>query len=258
MPNLDLWYNFGFVVCENLHAERSLAGLYMHMLLGNRPTLDYFASLGITPMDFPPANPPTCPFEQFWKAWEAGTLMDLFDTYGNRGLLTACGESIDLLFPDLREFLSYPGGPESDMRFPRPSVWRLRQFLAIEGANVLTVAPTISRAAIEYGFKPGLDARTRLELHAFYTSIFRRGVRTGEVDGALKRGKLDEVADRWYGEPVPERVRVVLRAVSGAGRTVSANLGDGQSRDHDIQYMWRLRYGYGRGEEHGEESPLTG
>lgn len=49
--------------------------------------------------------------------------MDLFDTYGNHGGRAAYGESIDSQFPDLREFLSYPGGgAESDMRFPRPSV----------------------------------------------------------------------------------------------------------------------------------------
>lgn len=56
---------------------------------------------------------------------------------------------------------------------------------------MLTTAPSFSRAAIEYGFEPGLDVRTRLDMHAFYTRIFQRGVGTGEVDGALRRGRLD-------------------------------------------------------------------
>ncbi|KAK3322760.1 hypothetical protein B0H66DRAFT_474160 [Apodospora peruviana] len=257
MPNLDLWYDFGFPVCTDPHAESTLASLYKDLLLGNRPIRDYFSSLGST--HFTPADFPTCPFEQFWKAWEAGTLMDLFDTYGTHGGRTAYGESIDARFPDLREFLSYPGVSESDMRFSRPSVWRLRQFLAVEGANVLTTAPSISRAAIEYGFGPGLDVRTQLDLHAFYTRIFQRGVRTGEVDGALRRGRLDEVAEQWYGEPVHERVRVVLRAVSEAGRTtVSTNVGDGSNDDRDMHDMWRLRDGHYEGEEHGEEGSHTG
>jgi len=224
MPHLDLWYDFGFAVCcANLHDESTLANVYQNLLLGNRPIRDYFASLG-SGTTFTPADFPTCTFEQFWKAWEAGTLMDLFDTYGNYGGRASYGESIDFQFPDLREFLSYPGGPGSVIR---PSVWRLRQFLAVEGtgANLFTVAPTISRAAIEYGFEPGLDVRTRLDLHAFYTKIFERGVHAAEVDGALRRGKLDEMADLWYGESVPERVRVVLRTVSEkAGRTMSPHV----------------------------------
>ncbi|KAK4454850.1 hypothetical protein QBC34DRAFT_103175 [Podospora aff. communis PSN243] len=255
MPNLDLWYDFGFAVCVNSHNESSLANFYMQLLLGNKLIRDYFSSLGST--HYMPSDFPTCSFEQFWKAWEAGTLMSLFDTYGSHGARASYGESLDFQFPDLREFLSYPGGHESDMKFPRPSVWRLRQFLATEGANVLTAAPMISRAAIEYGFNPELDTRTRLDLHAFWTKIFQRDVRTAAVDRALRRGILDEVADRWYGEPVNERVRAVLRAVSEAGRTVSAEAKQEPS-DDDMHDMWKSPHVYDEAEELSEECSHTG
>ncbi|KAK1749421.1 hypothetical protein QBC47DRAFT_355084 [Echria macrotheca] len=251
MPNLDLWYDFGFAVCPSPQSESSLANFYTQLLFGNRPIRDYYASLGST--HFMPADFPTCSFEQFWKAWEAGTLMDLFDTYGNHDGRAAYGESIDFQFPDLREFLSYPGGAERDQRFPRPSVWRLRQFLAVEGANVLSLAPSISRAAIEYGFDAGLNARTRLDLHAFYKRIFLQGVRTAEVDWALRVGRLHEMADQWYGEPVNERVRAVLRAVSEARRTVSGDVEDGSSGEHDTRDMSRIQYECDEGEGSDEE-----
>lgn len=66
------------------------------------------------------------------------------------------------------------------------------------------------------------------------------------------------MADQWYGEPVHERVRVVLKSVSAAGRTVPANVEDGPSADRDMHDMWRLRYGHGERKEHGEEGSHTG
>lgn len=51
-------------------------------------------------------------------------------------------------FRALKDFLSFP------LQSPRPSVWRLKHCLAIENANVLTIAPEIPEIAIarEYGF----------------------------------------------------------------------------------------------------------
>ena len=139
---------------------------------------------------------PTCSFTDFWKAWEAGSLIELFSQY-----------SINLRFSELQEFLSYPG------KSPRPSVWRLKHFLAIEDANVLTIAPEIAAAAIEYGFYPQLDTRTRLNLRDFYTRVFRRGVLSREIDEARRKRNMHEVADRWSGGGVSDRVKQVLRGV---------------------------------------------
>jgi hypothetical protein len=245
MLNMDLWYDFGFVVCCSEDEESSLANVYISLLLANTAARDYFASLGST-QSMPP-DYPTCSFADFWKAWEAGTLMDLLDTYGTHGGRDSYGQFLDSVFPDLREFLSYPGTPGP--KFPRPSIWRLRHFLALDGANVLTVEPAIAGAAIEYGFHPGLDTRTRLDLHDFYTTIFKQGVYTTKVDEALRRGRLHEVADRWYGGVVDDRVKNVLRTISDAGRTLSEGLDGPWDNENDIYKMWRTPRTYETEEE---------
>jgi hypothetical protein len=194
MAHLDLWYDFGFVVCSDVHGERGISNCYQRLLLGNKPARDHFRSLRmerLCPPDFP-----TCSFTDFWKAWEAGSLIELFSRYGIN-----CG------FSQLREFLSYPG------KSPRPSVWRLKHFLAIEDANVLTIAPEIAAAAMEYGFYPQLDTRTRLDLRDFYTRVFRHELLPREIDEARKKRKMHEIVDRWSGGDVSERVKQVLRDV---------------------------------------------
>jgi hypothetical protein len=205
MAHLDLWFDFGFVLCPDVHQERELSNTYQWLLLGNKPARDYFQNTGmehLAPPDFP-----HCSFDDFWRAWAAGSLMDLFNKYGTSRGADSFGTSLSRRFPALEEFLSYPG------KCPRPSVWRLRHFLAIEDANVLTVGPEIGLAAIEYGFYPHLDTRTRLDLREFYTRVFRRGVLPGEIDEAKRRANLDEMADAWSGGEVNERVKQVLMGV---------------------------------------------
>lgn len=205
MAHLDLWYDFGFVVCSGVHGESALSNCYQWLLLANKPARDHFRSLRmehLTPPDFP-----TCSFTDFWKAWEAGSLMELFSRYGTSQGADSYRTELDRQFPALREFLSYPG------KSPRPSVWRLKHFLAIEDANVLTIAPEIAAAAMEYGFYPQLDTRTRLDLRDFYTRVFRRGLLPREIDEAKRKRKMHEMADRWSGGDVSERVKQVLRDV---------------------------------------------
>ena len=199
MAHLDLWYDFGFVVCSEVHGESELSNCYQWLLLANKPARDHFRSLRmehLTPPDFP-----ACSFTDFWKAWEAGSLMELFSRYGTSRGADSYGTKLDRQFPALREFLSYPG------KSPRPSVWRLKHFLAIEDANVLTIAPEIAAAAMEYGFYPQLDTRTRLDLRDFYTRVFRRGLLPREMDEARRKRNMHEMADRWSGGDVSERVK---------------------------------------------------
>ncbi|KAF7506412.1 hypothetical protein GJ744_011766 [Endocarpon pusillum] len=176
------------------------------LLLGNKPARDHFRSLRmehLTPSDFP-----TCSFTDFWKAWEVGSLMEPFSRYGTSQGAANYRTTLDWRFPALREFLSYPG------KSPRPSVWRLKHFLAGEDANVLTITPEIAAAAMEYGFHPQLDTRTRLDLRDFYTRVFRRGLLPREIDEAKRKRNMREMADRWSGGNVSGEVKQVLRDVS--------------------------------------------
>jgi hypothetical protein len=200
MTHLDLWYDFGFVVCSDVHAERELSNYYQRLLLANKPARDHFRSLRMEHLA--PPEFPACSFTDFWKAWEAGSLMELFGRYDTSQRADSA----------LREFLSYPG------KSPRPSAWRLKHFLAIEDANVLTMAPEIAAAAMEYGFHPQLDTRTRLDLRDFYIRVFQRGLLPGEMDEARRKRNMHEMADRWSGGHVSERVKQVLRDVPDIAR----------------------------------------
>lgn len=141
--------------------------------------------------------------------------MELFSRYGTSQGADSYRTKLDRRFPALREFLSYPG------KSPRPSVWRLKHFLAIEDANVLTIAPEIAAAAMEYGFYPQLATRTRLDLRYFYTRVFRRGLLPREIDEAKRKRNMHEMADRWSGGDVSERVKQVLRNVPHTLRPAS-------------------------------------
>ncbi|KAK5661582.1 hypothetical protein OQA88_9678 [Cercophora sp. LCS_1] len=198
MRNLDLWFDFGYVVCSDAYEENNLSNLYQRLLFGNKIAQEHFRSLGMEHLA--PRDIPARKFEEFWTAWEKGSLMALFERYEGSQVADSSA---------LAEFLAYPGGS------PRPSVWRLRHFLAIEDANVLTTTPEIAGAAIEYGFQPDLDVRTRMSLHQFYLGLFRRGVPPSIVHEAKKMGALDKVAE-WSptDTDVDERVKQVLSSLS--------------------------------------------
>lgn len=210
MRYFDLWYDLGFAVCSDQHEESALAHFYKLLLLGNQPARDHFDSLGIL-QSWDTARflreIPTCSFQDFWRAWEAGSLMDLFDRYGTSQGGASYGQSLDSRFPALSGFLSYPG------KHPRPSIWRLRQYLAIEGANILTLDAEIATAAIEYGFHPSLDVRTTMGLQDFYTGIFKRRVLPADVQAVAAERRLHELADVVSGTEVDEGVKEVLRGV---------------------------------------------
>jgi hypothetical protein len=74
-------------------------------------------------------------FTQFWKAYEAGTLIQLMDSKGLKELRSR------LLF--LEGFLSVPPAG------PRPSVWNLKQFLEISDPMDHPPIPSVN---VDYGF----------------------------------------------------------------------------------------------------------
>ncbi|KAK3348856.1 hypothetical protein B0T25DRAFT_230661 [Lasiosphaeria hispida] len=190
---LDFWFDFGFVACPGRTAESNLGLAYHKLFTGNKFRRGDHISL--RKGYHGPRDGSTCSFEDFWKAWEAGCLMELFDRHDISVSSSA------------REFMSYPA------KSPRPSVWKLKKFLEFGGTQILTADPAMNAAAIEYGLHPGLDARTRLDLHQFYSRLFQGHVDPSVIDRARAERKLCELAEEWAGTNVGERVKRVLGGV---------------------------------------------
>ncbi|OJJ02479.1 hypothetical protein ASPVEDRAFT_29058 [Aspergillus versicolor CBS 583.65] len=203
---LDLWYDFGFVVCTDEHYEGSLGALYSKLLGGNKFFRDYDESLGVKRSRA--ADSSTCPFDEFWRAWQNGKAAELFDKYGMGGDLdrnTWFGLWGNSGFSHLREFLSYPVSKHG----LRPSVWRLKHLLALDDNTPLVNFPQIEAAAQEYGFTPQLDARTKLELRRFYKQLLAAGDPL-EVHRAKEHGELLRYAQSTV-KDIDNSVRDVLR-----------------------------------------------
>ncbi|KAH6605051.1 hypothetical protein Trco_006758 [Trichoderma cornu-damae] len=190
----DSWYDFGFAVCPGEHNERLLGGLYSRLVGGHKVMRDYYQSLG-SKDEYP--NVPTCSFNEFWLAYESGSLAKLFYHYG-------LGDMMDRDW-GLREFLSFP----LDQHELRPSVWRLKHFLALDPGAPLGRLSKIETAAQEYGFTSQLTARTRLALRQFYEQLFTK-VNPLRVHEAKNRGKLLEYAESSL-DVIDDGVRHVLR-----------------------------------------------
>ena len=123
------WYSFGFVTCRGQPEESILVDLYLLLLTESYGS--YFYEFhnrrrGVI-------QPAT--FTQFWKAYEAGTLIQLMDSKGLKGLRSR--------LPFLEGFLSVP------LAGPRPSVWDLKQFLEISDPMDHQPIPSVN---VDYGF----------------------------------------------------------------------------------------------------------
>ena len=74
------WFDFGFVVCRDQHEEALLGGMYSKMLFGSRSQLEYEESLGSSSSPrFVKKRDPACTFDEFWRAWDKGKFMAIFD-----------------------------------------------------------------------------------------------------------------------------------------------------------------------------------
>jgi hypothetical protein len=98
----------------------------------------------------------------------------------------------------------------------RPSVWRLKHFLALDYNTPLTEFPQIEAAAQEYGFTPQLDVRTKMDLRQFYRKLFIVG-NPLEAHSAKERGELLDYAESSLID-IDIRVRDVLQILDSTRR----------------------------------------
>ena len=123
------WYSFGFVTCQGKGEESMLVDLYQ-LLLTESDGSSFYEFHNSRRGVIPPAT-----FTQFWKAYEAGTLIQLMDVKGLKELRSR--------LPFLEGFLSVPPAG------PRPSVWDLKQFLEISDPMDHPPIPSVN---VDYGF----------------------------------------------------------------------------------------------------------
>lgn len=217
---LDLWYDFGFALCTDEYHERSLGALYSRLVGGTKFFKDYDKSLGID--SHGPSSLPTCSFDEFWQAWQNGSMGDLFDKYGidtesNSDPENWLGHPMG--FPYLREFMSFP----VEKHGLRPSVWRLKHLLALDYNAPLRSFPEVKEAAEEYGFTSQLDPRTKMSLGRFYGQLIKAGDPL-KVHRAKERGKLLEYAQSSRGI-TDERLREVFRKVDSTSLMANGLVG---------------------------------
>lgn len=164
------WFDFGFAVCRDKHEEGRLGAIYGTMLFRSMHHEEYARSLGSSTAGRTNKRGPTCTFEEFWKSWEGRRLMTMFKKCWpdlpteNAGMSDSMEPEHDLI-TRLRPFL--------EAETPRPSIWKLFHFLAIENVSVESAAPEIGQAARDYGFSEQLDIRTTIELRGFYTVLLK-------------------------------------------------------------------------------------
>ncbi|KAK0666022.1 hypothetical protein QBC41DRAFT_157052 [Cercophora samala] len=205
--NLDLWYDFGYCTCTSEWEENLLCNDYVRLLGGShKARRDRHISLGIPDIQtsrMPITEP--CTFSDFWRAWESRSLPQLFAKQ-NVAPFSQTWTSTRIT-DNLRRFLAWPADQ------PRPSVWRLMHFLALDDNVNLREFPEVQAAAREYGFTAKLNARTKLELSSFYRKLTGGGHEL-EVHAAKQQGGLLKYAEgRGLGQ-MDEGVRKVIGNLS--------------------------------------------
>ncbi|KAI1501064.1 hypothetical protein F5X99DRAFT_383772 [Biscogniauxia marginata] len=200
----DFWYNFGFPACivgsmfdlspaDIRHAEGRLGAFYSRLFCGHKPERDRASDLGI-PYEGPP-DPPTCSFDEFWKAWNLSILPVIFDKYGH-------GDMVDQRWPHLRKYL-YCRPQE------HPLVWRLCHYIAIDDVNAVDSVSEIKGAAEAYGIHSYFNARDRLMMYEFYRRLL--GVADPLLlDDACQTGKLLQFSQGHLGRDMDSQIRSIL------------------------------------------------
>ena len=172
-PIDENWYSFGFVTCRGEDEESALLELYQLLLTESDGSFFYEfhnRHRGV----FPPV-----PFTQFWKAHEAGTLIQLMDSKGLKKLRSR--------LPFLEGFLSAPPAG------PHPSVWNLKRFLEIDDPMDYPPVPSVR---CDYGF---LNCDT-FEETCILMEIYGRVLKTANplaLHQACIAGKLFEFASGY-------------------------------------------------------------
>ena len=179
------WYSFAFVTCRRQGEESILVDLYQLLLTESDGSFFYEfhnSRRGVI-------QPAT--FTQFWKAYEAGTLIQLMDSKGLKKLRSR--------LPFLEGFLSVP--PSG----PRPSVWHLLQFLEISDPMEHPPTPSVN---VDYGF---INCRT-FEETCTLMEVYRKVLKTANplaLHQACVAGDLFQFANLFF--PMEERWRSLMR-----------------------------------------------
>ncbi|KAF7943452.1 hypothetical protein EAE96_011378 [Botrytis aclada] len=171
------WYNFGFCTCVDEQEEGALGVLYKRLLLGNKLLDDLQGNN--QHMVYGP-EPPTATFTEFWHAYQSGTLIKLIDSKGLNKLRSE--------FKFLERFLSEP--PSG----PQPSVWSLKQFVAIYNPAEFPPSQTLE---VDYGFMNCQTFEETCILLEIYKRLLR-GANPLELHEACLAGKLFEFAGSYH------------------------------------------------------------
>jgi hypothetical protein len=199
------WFDFGFVVCKDQHEEDTLGRMYNTMLFGSTSQLEYAESLeSKTLAEFVKRRDPVCTFDEFWKAWERGKLMTIFNKCWPELTAENTYKTVEYCLLDrLRIFI--------EAETPRPSIWKLRHFLVMEDVSVESAVPEIAWAARDYGVSEILDTRTTLELRMFYSQLLKTA-EPMETHCERMKGNLLQFADRHV-DGMTLRVKKLLQGL---------------------------------------------
>lgn len=174
------WYNFGFPTCNSEGQISQLGVLYHELLVGDKLYEDVRNYTQHTILIPKRDNLQTASFGEFWHAYESKTLIQLMDSKGLKARRSA--------FPFLEGFLCIPPGGL------RPSVWDLKQFIAINDPAEFPPSRTLEA---DYGFMNCKD----FEETCFLLEIYKRLLQKAnplELHEACLAGKLFEFAQRFH------------------------------------------------------------
>jgi uncharacterized protein YhaN len=98
-----------------------------------------------------------------------------------------------------------------EAEIPRPSIWRLRHFLAMEDVSVESAASGIAQAARDYGFPEQLDVRATMELRDFHLQLLKKAEPLA-IHRERIEGNLAQFAE-GHVDIITPRVKEVLRGL---------------------------------------------
>jgi hypothetical protein len=204
-PNTMLYHTFAFVTCRGSAEESLLVDIYLLLLVPSDGSFFY------TFHNERRSVTHTASFAAFWKAYEAGTLLQLIDSHGLKNLRTR--------LPHLESFFSVP--PSG----PHPSVWDLKQFL--ENEDPATYPPILA-ISCDYGF---INCNT-LEDTCTLVEIYKRVLERADpmdLHRACVIGRLFEFASAFL--EMKEEWRSLLGNPYPLSGTLAVNeLVEGQER----------------------------
>ena len=192
------WYSFAFVTCRGQGEESMLVDLYQ-LLLTESDGSFFYEFHNRRRGNIQPAT-----FTQFWKAYEAGTLIQLMDSKGLKELRS--------WLPFLEGFLSVPPAG------PHPSVWNLKQFLEISDPMDHPPVPSVN---VDYGF---INCRT-FEETCTLMEIYKEVLKTSNplaLHQACVAGALFQFASGFV--RMEERWRSLMRNLYPLEEVVESEL----------------------------------